>query len=135
MPHLVTFRTARFDVTAENENPFNPVAGESVLNWLHESVFPGHFESVDASPEDWGWYINVSKGGDSWMVGAIAYTDENTKPGDELDWLIQIHKDRSFKERLLGRNKLEADDALSAFIVAALKADLGISNVELQVEN
>lgn len=41
---------------------------------------------------------------------------EPEAPASEIDWTVQIHKHRSFKDKLTGRNKLAADDPLTALL-------------------
>jgi hypothetical protein len=37
MAHLVSFRTAKFDVRGEDPNPINPIAGQSALTGFESS--------------------------------------------------------------------------------------------------
>jgi hypothetical protein len=46
-----------------------------------------------------------------------------------IEWLVQVHKHRSLKEKVLGRNKMAADDPLSALIERIVRADSQISDV------
>jgi len=57
MAHLITFRTAKFDIRRETPNPINPIAGESVLPWLRESLKSRGYEADSPGTEDWGWCI------------------------------------------------------------------------------
>ena len=127
MAHVITFRTGKFDIKKETPNPINPIAGESVLLWLREKLQAGGY-AVDApATEDWGWYTGVKKDGALYLVGASAEADE---PGPEIDWTVQIHRQRSFKDRLTGANKMTPDDALSRTIEELLRAEPGIGAIE-----
>ena len=48
----------------------------------------------------------------SYLVGASAEAD----PSRTVAWVVQVHKKRSMKDRVLGRDKLAADDPLFALI-------------------
>ena len=113
MAHLISFTTDRFDVSRERPNPINPIAGQSVLLWLREELLRAHYRVTEPDTEDWGWYVDVQAADASYLVGASAETAATASP---VEWIIQVHKHRTLKDRLLGRNRLTADDPLFAFI-------------------
>ena len=126
MSHVINFRTTRFDIRKETPNPINPIAGESVLAWLREEIMKHGYEADAPDTEDWGWYMGVRKGGAVYLVGASADADE---PGPEIDWVLQIHKQRSFKDKLTGANKLSGDDPLSRLIEGLLRAEQDFTSI------
>lgn len=124
---LIYFRTSRFDPAKEPPNPINPIGGQSVLAWLREDVLPG---ASEPSCEDWGWYMDVHCEGATYLVGSVCLLPEEDPAGLDVDWMLQIHKHRSFADQLLGRNIVDEDDPLVAKIVAALEADSSFSEIE-----
>jgi hypothetical protein len=128
MAHLISFRTARFDVSKETPNPINPIAGESVLKWLREELAKRQYQATEPDTEDWGWYIEVEGGSGSYLVGASADAQDSTA---DVDWVVQVDKSRSLKEKLLGRNRMTADDPLFALIESIVRADPGIELVSV----
>ena len=128
MAYLISFRTARFDVSKETPNPINPIAGQSVLNWLREELSHNDYKVTEPDTEDWGWYIDVERGGVSYLVGASADAQGGTP---DVEWIVQLHKSRSLKERLFGRNLLAADDPLFALIEKLVRADSRIAEVSV----
>ena len=126
MAHLVSFRSTRFDPTAETPNPINPIAGQAVLNWLRAELAKAQYASTEPDTEDWGWYINVEGGGASYMVGASADAEGSTP---SVEWVIQVHRHQSLKEKLLGRNQMAVDDPLVALIERIVRADPDSSDV------
>ena len=128
MAYLISFRTARFDVSKETPNPINPIAGQSVLNWLREELSHHDYKVTEPDTEDWGWYIDVERGGVSYLVGASADAQGGTP---DVEWIVQLHKSRSLKERLFGRNLLAADDPLFALIEKLVRADSRIAEVSV----
>jgi len=120
MAHVISFRTALFDVSAETPNPINPLAGESALRWVREKLAHTQYRATAPSTEDWGWYIDVDGNGASYVVGANTDAENSAL---ERDWVIQVHKHRSLTDRLLGRNKMAPDDPLFALIENIVRAD------------
>jgi hypothetical protein len=130
MAHVITFRSARFDVASEPPNSINPIPGESVLRWLRDQLRGRPYETTDPATEDWGWYIDVRADGASYLVGASGDAGEDA--AGQVDWTIQIEKHRTLGEKLRGANKLAADDALCALIERLVRHDAGASDVEVE---
>ena len=101
-------------------NPINPIAGQSVLNWLRDELAKSNYQSTEPDTEDWGWYMDVKGDGASYLVGASADA-EDTAP--TVEWTVQVHNSRSLKDRIFGSNKLHPDDALCALIERIIRAD------------
>jgi len=128
MTHLIAFSSTRFDVTKETPNPINPIAGESVLQWLREKLRDSPYEATAPATEDWGWYVYVKGAAVSYLVGASADAGE---PSRNIDWTVQIHKQRSLKDKITGANKLTIDDPLSALIERIIRADTDSSGIDV----
>ena len=110
MHHIITFVTDKFDVTKEDENPINPIYGQSLLLWLKDQVAETILlEKPEA--EDWGWYTTINWKGRSYLLGASAMESDNS-----FEWVFQVDKNRTIKEKLLGREKMDkADECLLFF--------------------
>jgi hypothetical protein len=132
MAHVITFRSARFDLDAERPNPINPIPGEGVLRWLREKLAGNRYETTEPAPEDWGWYIDVTGDGAAYLVGASGDAVEES-PGD-VDWTIQVHRHRSLRDKLTGRNKLTAADPVSSLIERLLVEEGGMRGVAVERE-
>ena len=118
--HVVSFRTSRFDVRSETPNPINPIAGESVLNWLRSELAKADYAATEPGTEDWGWYVDVRGNGASYLVGASADAESATP---DIEWIVQVHKHRSLKEKILGQNKMAVDDPLVLLIESIVRSD------------
>lgn len=140
MTLLISFKTNRFDVTKERPNESNAFAGEGLLKWLRAEIGNHQYASTEPDTEDWGWYIDVMGPAGSYLVGATAEVEY--KPGEEeaalsydvaadaiLDWTVQIHKHRTLKEKLFGKNKMAVDDALGALIERIVRSDGTLKDV------
>jgi len=129
MAQIVSFRTPKFDVRAEDPNSINPIAGQSALSWLRAELGKAGYTATEPDTEDWGWYIDVQGEGVSYLVGASADADSSTP---DVEWVIQVHKHRSLKDKLLGQNKIAADDPLVVLIERLVRADPQFSDVSVE---
>jgi hypothetical protein len=129
MARVIRFMTAKFDVSKERPNPFNPIPGESLLLWLQEQAH-GRVEVPEPSTEDWGWYTFVDWKGRFYMLGSSAMDEEE----GEREWVLQIEKQRSFKERLLGRAKMAEDDECAAYFQMLLQREPSFRGVSVDAE-
>jgi len=125
MAHLITFRTGSFDVAAEDPNPINPIPGQGVLRWLRPRLTAANCKVTDPSAEDWGWYMDVELAGAHYLVGASA----DPEGGSELEWMVQVEKHRSLREKAFGQNKMAVDDPLVALIEQIIREDPQFSEV------
>jgi hypothetical protein len=141
MVQLISFKTGRFDVTRERPNETNAFAGEGVLAWLRDELVKHQYESTVPDTEDWGWYIDVKGAGCSYLVGASAQLEYKDDDGSGLsyavsanavlDWTLQIRKQRTVMERLLGKNGMAADDALCALVEKIVRSDNRLEEVSV----
>jgi hypothetical protein len=127
MAHLISFRTALFDASREKPNDINPIAGQSVLFWLRDQLVKLQYRVTEPDTEDWGWYIEVQGDDGSYLVGASAEADAMPP----LEWVVQVHKHRSLKDKIFGRNKMAADDPLSMLIEQLVRAEARLEQVEI----
>ena len=123
MAWVITFRTRRFDPASEPPNPVNPVAGAGVLAWLRAELVEAGYEVGEPAPEDWGWYVDVSAPDGSYLLGA---SGEAGEPGADVEWVVQVHRTRSFGDRLRGRHRLAPDDRLCAAVELLARSAQGI---------
>ena len=131
MAHIVSFRTNKFDVSAETPNPINPIAGQSVLIILRAELAKAQYTATEPDTEDWGWYIDVTGNDGSYLVGASADADGSTT---DVEWVIQVHRHRSLTDKLFGRNKMVVDDPLVTLIERIVRGDRQISGISVERE-
>ncbi len=128
MAHLISFTTARFDVSAEAPNPINPIAGQGVLLWLRAELLQANYRVTEPDTEDWGWYMDVQDGEVVYLVGASA----DAEPLDpQVEWVVQVHKHRSIADKLLGRRRMAADDPVFALIEKVIRAESRLQQVSV----
>ena len=132
MATLLSFTSDSFDPSEEPENPINPIAGYALLNWAANLLeAKGYSTTRPAEPEDWGWYIYVESEGVHYLVGSC---DQSEPREGKVDWLIQVHKTRSFVDKLRGRNLLTADDPITRALEEILGKSEGIEELEIEYD-
>lgn len=98
-----------FDVSQERKNPINPIYGISLLLWLKQEL-KDKVKITEPDAEDWGWYSELEWDGNNYLIGSAAFFEEGDDPKAEVEWMFQVDKYRSFKERLFGKNKMTESD-------------------------
>lgn len=124
MHPVIHFQSRLFDTRAEPENPINPIPGKSLLDWLGRHL-PG---MTAPAPEDWGWYSYVQLDGRQYMLGSCAHVSED----GNHEWVLQIDKTRSFKEKLLGQAKMSLDDPCFALVHGLVQHEAGFTAVSVE---
>jgi len=130
MNQAIHFKTLMFDVSKEKENPINPIHGLSLLEWLRKKL-EGKVEITEPEAEDWGWYSELEYEGGNYLIGACAFYEKGDDPTSEIEWVFQVHKYRSLKEKLLGQNKMTTSDSCFQFFKGLLDQEPGIREVEV----
>lgn len=130
MALVLRFYTRRFDVSKERPNPINPIPGESLLVWLADQT-KGKLELSTPDAEDWGWYSHAQWDQRTYLIGASASDEEEN---GEREWVLQIDKQRSFKEKLLRQAMMSADDECAKYILRVIQAEPSFRNVSVDPE-
>ncbi|KAB7765910.1 MULTISPECIES: hypothetical protein [unclassified Xanthomonas] len=130
MHPVIHFRSRLLEVSAEPENPINPIRGSSLLDWLRVRVGDAMVLS-EPDPEDWGWASEAECQGRTYLVGAYA---EEEVDGNHT-WMLQIEKERSVWERLLGRHAMRDDDPCFARLHALIAAEPRFTDVVVERES
>ena len=126
MHHIITFVTDKFDVTKEDENPINPIYGQSLLLWLKDQVAETILlEKPEA--EDWGWYTTINWKGRSYLLGASAMESDNS-----FEWVFQVDKNRTIKEKILGREKMDKTDECLLFFKSVFSSEPEFKGISVE---
>ena len=127
MHPVIRFQSRLFNLAAEPKNPINPIHGWSLLEWLRTRV-PTGLEMSAPDAEDWGWYAGANWQGRSYMIGACA----NESDDGNHEWVVQIEKSRSMKERLLGRAAMSADDPCFLLVWNLIEEEPAFTDVAVE---
>lgn len=131
MQFTLSFKTAMFDVTKEDENPVNPIFGQSLLVWL-KGIISDDLEMESPDAEDWGWYSYIHWKGRKYLLGSTAYFEEGDDPRAEIEYVLQIHKIRSFKEKLFGHEKMSHEDECFTYIKYFFESESNINSLVVE---
>ena len=129
MAQVISFTTGKFDISTEPPNPINPIFGARVLEWIGQRLAGTAYTASQPAAEDWGWYISVEGAGAVYLVGASGQPER--EPPD-LDWVVQVDKQRSLKDKLTGRNRMTADDPLAVLLETIIRAEPAFTNVDVE---
>jgi hypothetical protein len=127
MHPVIRFQSRLFDVSREPEHPINPIRGTSLLEWLRARV-PANLAMSAPEAEDWGWYSHVDWQGRTYMVGSCAHES----PDGNHEWVLQIDKARSIKERLLGQGRVSSDDPCVQFLHDLILQEPAFTDVSVE---
>ena len=128
MQFTISLKTSMFDVSKEDENPINPIFGQSLLVWLKDKISDSvEIETPDA--EDWGWYSYIDWKGRKYLLGSTAYFEEGDDPSAEIEYIFQVDKVRTLKEKLLGREKMSHKDECFTFMKSLFESEKDINSV------
>ena len=130
MNKALFFKTSLFDPSTEDENEINPIYGQSLLIWLRDRL-GDEIEFAEIDVEDWGWYSHVTWDGRRYLIGSTAYFEEGDDPNQEIEWVFQVDKIRSLKEKLLGRAKMMQDDPCFQFFKEYFEKEPQIKDVDV----
>lgn len=125
MEYLIRFNTNKFNLEEEKENSINPIHGYSVGEWLKPILEGNNINVTKIDDEDWGWYCYATVDSQKYLIGFIALPGDNEK----AQIMIQIHKERSFFERLFGKNKLSSNEALIKIISSIISSTVDFENI------
>lgn len=130
MNQAIRFKSSMFNVSKERQNPINPIYGISLLEWLREEL-KDKLEITEPDAEDWGWYSELEYEGSNYIIGASSYFEEGDDPSSEVEWVFQVDKYRSFKEKLFGKNKMNSSDSCFVFFKELFDNHPDIKEVEV----
>lgn len=129
MHPVLHFNSRLFDLATERENPINPIPGVSLLEWLRANL-PPPLDLSEPDAEDWGWYSHLDFAGRTYLVGACAHEDASGAGNHE--WVLQVDKLRSWREKLLGRETMAADDPCFAMLHARILKEPAFTDVSIE---
>lgn len=108
-------------VIAEN---INRIEGKALLEAFRGHAVAQGVTCEEVFHEDFGWAMEARLGADGYLCGACVQDARDDVPGEgirppngtEMTAMLWANKDRSLKDRLLGRNKQMPDDPMVAVI-------------------
>ena len=121
---IIRFTTTLFDISKEEENPINPIYGQSLLLWIRDKLL--HLDITMPNYEDWGWYSMINFENRTYMLGASCLAEDKNK----LEWILQIDKPRSLLEIILGKEKMTENDKCFLYFKKIIETESSFKNIE-----
>jgi hypothetical protein len=107
------FSANRFNLSEEKPHFINPCCfGEDFAAWMRGKLQERGIHSTGPDQEDWGWYIEAKLGDTTYTLGFGGNSLENPEDPNFGEWHVMVSKDRSFKDKLLGKNKMDHSDEM-----------------------
>lgn len=123
------FQTTAFVDSAETlAQNVNGIVGESLAVWLAGELRKRGLDAGATWAEDHGWDFSLVHAGAKYLCACSIMEDE--PPAREGH--VIVHKSRTMMDRLTGRGKLAADDAVVAAVQDALANSGGVSGLSTE---
>ena len=118
MHYIIRFETSKFDVAQEEHQQADSVWGQSLLLWLKDRL-SGQFQLEDPGRQDWGWFTTIEWQGRTYQLCASAMEAAT----DGYEWVFQVAKERSLREKLSGREQMTRNDEGLLFFKSLFESD------------
>jgi hypothetical protein len=124
------FHTGRFDLSIVGDHFINPCCfGEDLAAWLRERLIARGIHADLPGQEDWGWYLGVKRGAETYLLGMSGNADEDSTNKNAGEWHIIIERKRSLGQRLRNAGKIADDDPIIALIEGILGSESDFRNI------
>ena len=127
MAKIIRFTTNLFDISKEDENPINPIYGQSLLLWLKDKIH-NSYDFTTPDYEDWGWYSDITWEGRTYIIGASCLEEEH----NNYEWVLQIIKQRSLFEKIFNKEKMTENDKCFLYFKKIIETESSFKNIEFE---
>ena len=119
----VTCKTDRFNLSVVGVDFINDCCfGEDFSNWLVEALTNVGVEADVICMEDFGWANYAKYKGVTYLMCVGGNSDEEPNHPNYGEWHVMLERQRTFMQKLLGKNKISASDPIVAKVVEVLRA-------------
>ena len=107
----LVFETARFNLSRARQHFINPCCfGDDLAEWLEPRLEVQGVSVIDLYQEDWGWEMKCEVDDYVYFIGISGIPErEGSNFGQ---WRLLFTKQRSFIERLAGKNRLDRNEPI-----------------------
>ncbi|AYN96968.1 hypothetical protein EAW52_25075 [Pseudomonas sp. LTJR-52] len=128
----VTCKTDRFNLSVVEPDFINDCCfGEDFSKWLVSALFEAGVSTDIICMEDFGWANQTEYQGTSYLVCVAGNSKGDLSRPNYGEWHVMLERHRTFMQKLLGKNKISANDPFVGKVVQALRA-AGFANVEVK---
>lgn len=127
MEYIICFESDKFDAKKDSENAIEAVYGESLLLWLKDKL-KEEAQVTEPDAEEWGWYSYLDWKGRNYVLCSSASEEAD----GQYEWILQVNKKRSLKEKLLGKEKMQKDDECLQYLQQLIEKEVSVSGVTVE---
>ena len=127
MEYIICFETDKFDAKKESENSLSTMYGESLLLWLKDNV-KDEINITEPDAEDWGWYCFIDWKGRNYKLCSSASEEDNGC----YEWVLEVDKKRSLKEKLLRKEKMQKDDECLRYLQKLIESEESFNSITVE---
>jgi hypothetical protein len=104
---------------------------EDLTERLRKKLKEEGFKVGPHGQEDWGWYLRLRYGPNSYLLG-IGPSGNEPPNGNDGEWCVIVKKDRSFWQMMTNKGKIRDDDPVAARIERLLREEDDFRNVRTE---
>ncbi|PZQ26081.1 MAG: hypothetical protein DI562_15480 [Stenotrophomonas acidaminiphila] len=128
----VTCRTDRFNLTAVGPDFINDCCyGEDFSRWLVSALSEAGVPADVICMEDFGWANQAEYQGVSYLVCIAGNAEGDPRRPDYGEWHVMLERQRTFMQKLLGKNKTSATDPIVDKVLQVLRG-AGFEDVTIE---
>jgi len=128
----ITCKTDRFNLSVVGPDFINDCCfGEDFSKWLVSALPEVGVDADVICMEDFGWANQVEYQGVSYLMCVAGNSNEDPSRPDYGEWHVMLERYRTFTQKLLGKNKISADDPIVGKVAGLLRA-AGFADVTVE---
>lgn len=128
----ITFRTDKFNLSVVGSDFINDCCfGEDLSRWLVSELPSAGIVADIVCMEDFGWASQAECQGASYLMCVAGNSDEDPANPDHGEWHVMLERERTFMQKLLGRNRISPSDPIVGKVVRLLR-EAGFAKVAVE---
>lgn len=129
----ILFDTNRFNLSEIKPHFINDCCfGEDCATWLGKKLQNNGLTTTEIFQEDWGWAFYIEYKEQKYFIGINGNIDEKNAETNQGQWRIMIDKNRSFMEKILGKNNLDVTDEVITATYDVLIKESDFKNITIE---
>lgn len=119
----ITCKTDRFNLSVVGSDFINDCCfGEDFSRWLVSALSEAGVDADVICMEDFGWANQAHYQGVSYLMCIVGNSDEDPGRPNYGEWHVMLERSRTFTQKLLGKNKISANDPIVGKVTGVLRA-------------
>lgn len=128
----VTCKTDRFNLSVVGPDFINECCfGEDFSKWLVDTLATVGVDADVICMEDFGWANQAEYQGASYLMCVAGNSDEDPGRPNYGEWHVMLERHRTFKQKLLGQNRISVSDPIVDKVAEVLRA-AGFADVAVE---